>query len=99
PAPLQGVVISVGTSKTADGLFAYRYRVSNPASNDGQILSLDIEISRGRNDAILSRDGLIHGSQYLRFSSEDAFKRVAMIPVGITGPSNWIYGLGFDDHE
>jgi len=99
PRPLQGVVISASVSKAGDGLFTYRYRVANPASNDGQIRSLDIEIIRARTEAVLGRDGLINGPRYSSFGSEDAFRRVPMVPVGITGPDNWVYGLGFDDRN
>lgn len=98
PSPLQGVSVSamVGKDQGA-GIFTYRYRVFNPATNDGHIWHVDVEISRGSGEAELSREGLVNGPRYKRHSSEDAFQRVGMVPVGITGPSGWIYGLGFDE--
>lgn len=94
---LQGVTVSAEVSKNgATGIFTYRYRVSNPAHNSGQIIGLRIEISRGPSEAVLSRDGLFNGPGYLRSSSEDAFQRVPMVPVGMSGPEGWISGLGFD---
>lgn len=98
PSPLQGVTVSTTVSRdTGTGIFTYRYRVVNPAINNGQIRGVDIEISRGPNDAILSRDGLVNGPRYTRHSSEDAFQRVPMVPVGISGPEGWTSDLGFDD--
>ena len=98
PTPLQGVsVFTVVARDGTTGIFTYRYRVTNPQSNDGQIWGLQIEISRALTDTVLSRDGLVNGRRYTRYGSEDAFQRVLMVPVGITGPDNWLYGLGFDD--
>ncbi len=98
PLPLQGVTVSTTVSKdTSTGIFTYRYKVFNPAINDGQIRSIDIEISRSPGDAILSREGLVNGPRYMRHSSEDAFQRVPMVPVGISGPEGWTSDLGFDD--
>ena len=99
PAPLQGVIVSVSVHRASTGIFTYWYRVTNPQSNEGQIRSLRIEITRARADAVLSRDGLINGPRYTRYGSEAAFQRVPMVPVGITGPDNWSYGLGFDDQN
>ncbi len=97
PSPLQGIVISAAVAKENSGIFAYRYRVFNPPVNDGQVSDIQIEIGRKPAEAELSREGLINGPQYLRHLSEDTFQRVPMVPVGISGPDGWIYGLGFDD--
>lgn len=98
PSPLQGVTVSTTVSKDSKtGIFTYRYRVFNPATNDEQIWSLDIDISRGPADAILSREGLVNGPRYMRHLSEDSFQRVPMVPVGISGPQEWIYLLGLDN--
>lgn len=98
PSPLQGVTISVrATQDRGTGIFTYQYRVTNPASNDGQIVSVDIDISRAPEEAVLSRQGLVNGPRYTRHSSEDAFQRVPMVPVGISGPEGWTSDLGFDD--
>lgn len=94
PSPLQGVAISAKVSKRND-IFTFGYRVFNPHSNDGHILNLDIDITRGPSDAILSREGLTNGRGYLRHTSEATFQRVPMVPVGILGPPDWTLGLGF----
>lgn len=97
PSPLQGVTISATVSKDAGtSIFTYQYRVFNPVANEGQILSADIEITRGLGDAVLSREGLLNGPRYMRHSSENAFQRVPMVPVGISGPDGWTSHLGFD---
>jgi hypothetical protein len=97
PSLLQGVTVSVEVSNDrTTGIFTYRYRVFNPATNDGQIRSIDIEISRGPGDAVLSRDRPVNGPRYSRHTSEDAYQRVPMVPVGISGPEGWTSGLGFD---
>lgn len=97
PSPLQGVTVSTTVSKDGQtGIFTYRYRIFNPDINDGKIFSIDIEVGRGHNDAILSREGLVNGPRYMRHSSEDAFQRVPMVPVGVFGPEGWTSDLGFD---
>ncbi len=96
PAPLQGVVISTRVNRDSAGIFTYQYRAMNPAANDGEIWSVDIEITRRTGDAVLSADGLVNGPRYARSISQDAFQHVPMVPVGITGPEGWIFGLGFD---
>jgi hypothetical protein len=95
---LQGVTVSATVTKDAGtSIFTYQYRVFNPVTNEGQILSADIEITRGPGDAVLSREGLLNGPRYMRHSSEDAFQRVPMVPVGISGPEGWTSDLGFDN--
>jgi hypothetical protein len=98
PSLLQGVAISTTVSKdTSTSIFVFRYQVFNPAANEGQIRSIRIEISRSANEAVLGQEGLTNGPEYARHSSEDAFQRVPMVPVGIDGPQGWTLGLGFDN--
>lgn len=98
PSPLQGVTVSTTVSKDiSTGISTYGYRVFNPPTNDGQIMMVDIETSRGHGDAVLSREGLVNGPRYLRQGSEDAFQRVPMVPVGISGPEGWTSDLRFDN--
>jgi hypothetical protein len=97
PSPLRGVTVSTAAQKDeGTGIFTYRYRVFNPATNNGKIWSVDIEISRSFGEAVLSREGLVNGPRYMRHSSEDAFQRIPMVPVGISGPEGWTSDLGFD---
>lgn len=97
PTPLRGIVVSATVGRDGSGIFTYRYRVMNPATNDGQVSIISIEIPRNPGEAALSREGLINGPRYMRHLSEDAFKKVSMVPVGINGPDGWAYGLGFDE--
>jgi hypothetical protein len=97
PSPLQGVTFSTTVSKDdSSGVFTYRYRVFNPAANEGQIWSIDIEVSRGPQDAVLSREGLVNGPRYAHHSSEAIFQQVPMVPVGITAPEGWLSSLRLD---
>src|SRR5574341_1967886 len=81
PSPLRGVTISTTVSRdTGTGIFTYRHRVFNPPANDGQIWHMQIEVTRGSGEAVLSRDGLVNGPRYKQFSSEDAFQTVPMVP-------------------
>lgn len=99
PSPLQGVTLGTKVSKDDQtGILTYRYRVFSPVANDGSIWHIDIEISRGPTDALLSREGLLNGPRYLRHSSEDAFQRIPMVPVGISGPKGWLSSLGFTEN-
>jgi hypothetical protein len=77
-------------------MFTYQYAVMNPRTNDGQIQQLTIDISQDAEGSVLSRTGLLNGPRYIHHSSERAFERIPMVPVGIAGPEGWIYGLGFD---
>ncbi len=98
PSPRQGVTISTTVSRDAGtGIFTYRYRITNPPTNDGQIWHIQIEVTRGSGETVLSRDGLVNGPRYKQFSSEDAFQTIPMVPVGIDGPQGWTTGLGYDD--
>jgi len=96
PSSLRGIVISSVVRTENTGIFGYRYRVFNPPANDGQVADIQIEIGRGSGEVELSREGLTNGPRYFRYSSEDAFQQVPMVPVGISGPDGWEYGLGFD---
>ncbi len=97
PSPLQGVTVSTRVTKDAtSGIFTYAYRIVNPATNDGQISLIELIITRSPTDALLSTDGLANGPRYARNLSEDAFRSVPMVPVGVTGPEGWLYGLGLD---
>ncbi len=99
PSPFRGVTVAAVVRKDErTGIFTYLYRVSNPAINDGLIWSIDIEITQGPNDAVLSRTGLVNGPGYDRVSSEDASRRISMVPVGIDGPPGWDASLGSDSH-
>ncbi len=94
PTPLMGVVVSATVTKDPSaGIFTYRYRVINPASNDGAIRSLAIELTRSAGDVALGNTGLVNGPGYLAFGSADTFAQVPMVPVGMSGPDGWLQSL------
>src|SRR5438552_18775346 len=68
-----------------------------PPVNNEEIVSVQIDLSRHPGETALSRTGLVHGSRYMRHSSEDTFQRISMVPVGISGPEGWTSALGFDN--
>ncbi len=99
PSPLRGVSVpAVARKGERTGVFTYLYQVSNPAVNDGQILSIGIEITQGPNDEVLSRTGLVNGPLYAAIISELARREVPMVPVGMEGPPEWLLALVVDDH-
>ncbi len=95
PAPLRAATVSaIVTKETGSEIFIYQYRVTNPAVNQSQINGFEIDLTLGPNDARLSREGLVNGPGYGRATSEANFQQVPMVPVGMTGPTGWIFGLG-----
>lgn len=94
PTPLKAVALSATVgSNDRNGLFTYRYRVTNPGINDGAIRSLTVELTRTPGDLTLNREGLTNGAGYMTFGSADTFARVPTVPVGITGPDGWLLSL------
>lgn len=97
PAPLRGVGVAARTAQNpATGIFTYHYRVMNPKANQGQISLIELDITRNPGEVSLSQQGLSNGPRYSQSTSDDAFVRTPMVPVGVTGPGGWLYGLGFD---
>jgi hypothetical protein len=95
PSPLTGVAVSARVTRDASGKFQFEYRVTNPPHNAGALATLTVDVTRATDAATLPVDGLVNGPKYLRHSSEAAAGQVAMVPVGITGPEGWVYGLGY----
>ena len=96
PAPLKGVQISAVVTQDQAGRFEYRYSINNPSANNGQIWRFVVDITQHANEAILNSAGLLNGPLYTEQLSQIAMQRAPMVPVGIDGPSNWIYGQTYD---
>jgi hypothetical protein len=88
------VTYSAGT-----GLYTYSYSITNPATNTGEIWSIDIDIRRPRYGSVLSGNGLTIPHGYITDSFDESmsdFKSniTPMVPVGIIVPSGWCGSLG-----
>jgi hypothetical protein len=78
-------------------VFTYRYVVSSPPSNNGNIGLVELDISQPAGGATLGAEGLTNGSGYLDGLSRLAQRRsknVLMIPVGLQAPLEWGMSLG-----
>lgn len=83
---------------TGTGLYTYSYSITNPATNTGEIWTIDIDISQPPNTLNLSSAGLTipFGVNTLAFDEVLAMRRnpAPMIPVGMQMPSGWDGGVG-----
>lgn len=87
PKPLQGVkVFAVVSADTRTGIFTYRYLVANPPVNNGEIVSVQIDLSRHPGEVALSDKGLVNGPRYMPNTSQNALDHASMVPGGISGP-------------
>lgn len=81
------------------GLYTYSYTISNPASNTGEIWSIDIDITQPTNSVNLSSQGLTIGGDRIVVTFAEKivdFKgsNVPMVPVGISAAGGWAGGIG-----
>lgn len=78
--------------------FIYRYTVTNPAANTGQVRRLDIDVSQPFRERVFSSEGLTipFGVTTLSFDEVLALRRdpAPMVPVGLRVPPGWRGGLG-----
>jgi hypothetical protein len=74
-------------------LYTYIYTITNPATNTGEIWSIDIDISLPRYSTILSSNGLTisRGTKTQTFEEVLSKRKNSepMVPVGISVPSGW----------
>ncbi len=95
PVPLRAAgAKAVVTKDSGSGIFRFQYRIANPAVNQSQVNAVEVDLTLGPSDARLSREGLVNGPDYGEPTSEANFQQVPMVPVGMTGPTGWIFGLG-----
>ncbi|MBI4654021.1 MAG: hypothetical protein HY752_03405 [Nitrospirae bacterium] len=79
----------------ASGIYKYSYTLINPIGNRNLLWNLSIYISKSPETQELSWENLTYGKWYARHSSEANKDKV--VPVGITGPQGWTYGIGEDE--
>jgi hypothetical protein len=77
------------------GFFVFDYRLSNPSTNNGEIIHFDVELTHPQDRVVLSSSGLLSNCRFSAHGSQDAFQRVPMVPVALGGPGDWMCGLGF----
>lgn len=73
-------------------LFLFDYRLGNPPSNTGRIVSLDIDVTLRANGASLP--GLGSWTSRCRSTANETARRVSIVPVMVDGPAEWLCGLG-----
>ena len=88
------------TYVSGTGLYTYNYSITNPATNTGEIWSIDIDIRQPSYGQALSSDDLTIPHGFITDSFDESisdFKGLnitTMVPVGITVPSGWGGDLG-----
>lgn len=85
---------------SATGLYTYSYTITNPATNTGEIIHIDIDITRPSNSVTLSSEGLTIpiGKKIKTFDEVIAMTNnpklsLSLVPVGELVPSGWTGGL------
>jgi len=87
------------TFDAASRFYTYGYTISNPATNTGQIVGIDVDITRSADSPPFGSSGLTipigAGSvSFDNFVSILAPINAPMVPVGITVPTGWNGLLG-----
>jgi len=82
------------TYGSGTGLYTFSYTITNPASNTGEIWSINIDIRQPRDGTVLSSAGLTIPHGFITDGFDDSvadFKGdfVPMVPVGIGVPPGW----------
>jgi hypothetical protein len=91
PSPLMNVKIDALTSfDSSKGIYKYAYKVTNPSTNDGDIVSLNIFISYDPlRELKLQDQGLTHCKYFGKSSLTTILQSKPIIPVGSTAPDSW----------
>ena len=100
PIPvLQNVQVQAEVSfDSTPGHYTFSYVITNPATNTGDIWSIDIDISQPFRERVFSSEGLTIplGMKALTFDEVFAMRRnpTPVVPVGMRVPPGWDGGLG-----
>ncbi len=80
--------------ESTTGLYTYSYTITNPATNTGEIWSIDIDITKPPDSVYLSSEGLTipYGVRVRTFDELAARRDEPMVPVGIRVPSSVEWG-------
>jgi hypothetical protein len=92
--------VGIGTEITygsGTGLYTYSYTISNPATNTGEIWSIDIDIRWPSHGQVLRDDGMTidRGIKIQTFAEvlSKCKNHEPMVPIGISVPSGWAGSL------
>jgi hypothetical protein len=95
PNQLKDIGVSFEIEKSSSGLFTYKYSVSNPASNNGDIFFIHVFLGQ---DAEKEANGTLKGLTKCTFSAEHSSKSIfesnAVTATGSMAPSGWSCGYG-----
>lgn len=101
PVPVfkAAAVQSEAAYNSTTGLYTYSYTITNPATNTGEIGSIDIDIRQPRDGTVLSSAGLTIPHGFITNSFDESvadFKGnfAPMVPVGSAVPPGWGGGVG-----
>ncbi len=95
PRPLQDVKISGEMSLVKEGYFIYRYKVYNPAQNNGRLIWFDIDVKKGEGIVAPGTEGLPSNDKCASNITR-MVKSGTVIPVGMDSPLNWFCSIGTD---
>jgi len=92
---LENVEVKVNLSLDASGIYKYAYKITNPASNTGEIWLAGIDITKPAGSIDLTSEGITNGPRFLRHSSELILStiEVPLVSVGLFSPANWTSGI------
>jgi hypothetical protein len=89
PAPLTHIAVKPAVSLEG-GVFSYRYKIDNPAENNGEIREISINIGRDvLVDAEVTGDGLTYCAHHSEAASQKSLALTPMVPVGAATPTGW----------
>lgn len=94
PSPLKDLVVNVSVKNNpSQSTYSYEYQIENPASNDGEISSIELFIGRDLNsDADYPTAGLSHCKRFAEDSVELIRGKRPFVAVGSKGPDHWSCG-------
>lgn len=87
---------------TTQSWYTYRYTITNPSTNTGEIWTFDIDVSQPFREQVLDSAGLSIPKGVSTFTFDEAFARWQrppadpMVPYGQRPPPGWTGGLGAD---
>lgn len=95
PSPLKDIKIEVEVAKVPPDIFKYNYTITNPAKNDGEVVSFDLFIRQNKQkDAQLSEEGISQCRSYLGMPREFIEEKYLFLPIGSQAPDGWSCSQG-----
>ncbi len=92
---LEHVEFKATVTLAASGIYTYAYSLTNPATNTGEIWTINIDITAPSGGQDVGAEGVVSGPRYTRHSSALVLSEIGrpLIPVGLFSPPEWISGL------